>query len=184
MWELDYKESWVQKNWCFWTVVLEKTFESPLGWRRSNQSTLKEISPEYSLKGLMLKPKLPILWSSDTKNWLIWKDPDAGKDWRQEEKGWQRMRWLDGIIDSMNMNLGKLWEMVVDREGWRAAIHGVTKSWTQLSDWTELTEFLSLHVNDVYRTFFIEFTLLVLHNFKRSSKCLIIESLYRKMPFC
>ena len=122
MWELDYKESWASKNWCFWTVVLEKTLESPLDckeiqpvhpkgkaehrridafelwcWRRllrvpwtarrSNQSILKEISSGCSLEGLMLKLKLPILWPHDAKNWLIWKDPDAGKDWGQAEKG-------------------------------------------------------------------------------------------------
>ena len=88
MWELDYKESWAPKNWCFWTVVLEKTLESPLHSRRSNQSILKEVSPGCSLEGLMLKLKLQysghLMWSTD---WLIWKDPDAGKDWRQEEKG-------------------------------------------------------------------------------------------------
>ena len=86
MWEFDYKESWVPKNWCFWAVVLEKTLESPLDWRRYNQSILKEISPEYSLEGLMLN-ETPILWPPDAKKWLIGKDPDAGKDWRQEEKG-------------------------------------------------------------------------------------------------
>ena len=79
IWELDHKESWVLKNWCFWTVVLEKTLESPLD--------CKEISREYSLEGLMLKLKFPILWPPDAKNWLIGKDPDAGKDWRWEEKG-------------------------------------------------------------------------------------------------
>jgi len=87
MWELDYKESWVLKNWCFWTVVLEKTLESPLDFKEIHQSILKEISPGCSLKGLMLKLKLPILWPPDSRGWLIWKDPDAGKDWRQEEKG-------------------------------------------------------------------------------------------------
>ena len=80
MWELDYKESWVPKNWYFWPVVLEKTLESPWTARRSNQSILKEISPGYSLEGLMLKLKTPILWLPDVKNWLIEKDPDAGKD--------------------------------------------------------------------------------------------------------
>ena len=87
MWVLDSKESWAPKNWCFWTVVLEKTLESPWTARRSNQSVLKEISPGCSLEALMLKLKLQLLWPPDAKNWLIWKDPDAGKDWRQEEKG-------------------------------------------------------------------------------------------------
>ena len=103
MWELDHKESWAPKNWCFWTVVLEKTLESPMTARRSNQPILKEISPGCSLEGLMLKLKLQyfleVYWSSilywnsntywppDVKSWLIWKVPDAGKDWGQEEKG-------------------------------------------------------------------------------------------------
>ena len=82
MWELDYKESWALKNWCFWTVVLEKTFV-----KRANQSILKGMRPEYSLEGLMLKLKLPILWPPVGKNWLIWKDPDAGKEWRHKEEG-------------------------------------------------------------------------------------------------
>ena len=99
MWELDHKESWAPKNWHFWTVVLDKTIESPLD-SEINQSILKEISPEYSLEGL--NAEAPILWPPDTKNWLIRKDPDAGKDWRWEEKrmtedemvGWHH--WLNG----------------------------------------------------------------------------------------
>ena len=82
MWELDYIESWALKNWCFWTVVLEKTLENPLDCKEIQQSILKEISPEYSLEGLMLK-----LNSNNLTTWFIWKDPDAGKDWKQEEKG-------------------------------------------------------------------------------------------------
>ena len=110
MWELDYKEGWALKNWCFWTVVLEKTLESPLDCKEIQLVHPKGNQSWIFIKRTDVEAKTLILWPPDAKNWLLGKDPDAGKDWGQEEKGWQRMGCLDSITDLMDMNLSKLWK--------------------------------------------------------------------------
>ena len=119
--------------WC-WRRLLRVSWTA----RKSNRSILKEISSEYFIGRTEAKAETPILWPPDAKNWLIWKDPDAGQDWRWEEKGTTKHEWLDGITDSMDMSLSKRRDLVMDREVWPAEVHGITKSWIWLSDWTEL----------------------------------------------
>ena len=149
MWELDHKESWASENWCFWTVVLEKTLESPLDCKE-----IQPVHPKGNESCIFIgrtdaKAETPILWPSDEINWLIWKDPDARKVWKWQEKwmtedekvGWHH--WLNGY--EFEQALG-----VMDRKAWRFAVHGISKSQTQLSDWTELTDLSPKEIRSIY----------------------------------
>ena len=138
MWELDYKESWVLKNWCFWAVVLEKTLESPLDCK-----VIKPINPKGKqftkfIGRTDVEAEAPILWPPDEKKWLIGKDPDIGKYWRQEEEGTTEDEVAGWHYWLMDMSLSKHQELVMDREASSTSVHRVAKSWTWLSDWTEL----------------------------------------------
>ena len=142
MWDLDSKEDWVPKNWCFWTVVLEKTLESPLDGKEIQPVHPKGNQSWIFIGRTAVEAETPMPRPPDAKNQLFGKDPDAGKDWRREEKG-TRMRWLDDINDALDMSLSRLRELVMDRKAWHATVMGLQRvgyDWaTELNWWNYLT---------------------------------------------
>ena len=154
LWELDHKGGRMPKNWCLWNVVLEKTPESPLGCKEVKPVNLKGNQSWILVGKTDAEAEAPIFRSSDANSWLIGKVPDSGKDWAKKRRGHQRMRWLDGITDAMDMNLGKCQEMVRDRKDWRAAVHGDKESdtagWLNNNNVCMTLEVIWLSISTIY----------------------------------
>ena len=158
MWELDYKESWALRNWCFWTVVLQKTLESPLDCKEIQPVNPKGNQSWIFIGSTNVEAETPIFWPPDVKNWLVGKDPVLGKIEGRRRRGWQRMRCLLDITNSMDMSSSIFSKLIMDREAWHAADHGVSKSQTWLSNWTELMSFQSNECNQLILFYRLKYT--------------------------